>query len=40
MTAGKRWGAFGALLAVLALAVAAVGAGVGGSQDECARRRS
>jgi branched-chain amino acid transport system substrate-binding protein len=32
MTAGKRWGAFGALLAVLALAVAAVGAGVGGSQ--------
>ncbi len=32
MTAGKRWGAFGALLAVLALAVAAVGTGVGGSQ--------
>ena len=32
MTAGKRWGAFGALLAVLGLAVAAVGAGVGGSQ--------
>ena len=32
MTAGKRWGAFGALLAVLALAVAAVGAGVGASQ--------
>jgi branched-chain amino acid transport system substrate-binding protein len=32
MTARKRWGAFGALLVVLALAVAAVGAGVGGSQ--------
>jgi branched-chain amino acid transport system substrate-binding protein len=32
MTARKRWGAFGALLAVLALAVAAVGTGVGGSQ--------
>ena len=32
MTAGKRWGAFGALLAVLALAVAAVGAGVGASK--------
>ena len=32
MTAGKRWGAFGALLAVLALAVAAVGTGVGASQ--------
>ena len=32
MTARKRWGAFGALLAVLALAIAAVGAGVGGSQ--------
>ena len=31
MTAGKRWGAFGALLAVSALAVAAVGTGVGGS---------
>ena len=36
MTAGKRWGAFGALLAVLALAVAAVGAGVGGSQTNAA----
>jgi branched-chain amino acid transport system substrate-binding protein len=34
MTAGKRWGAFGALLAVLALAVAAVGTGVGGSQTK------
>ena len=32
MTARKRWGAFGALLAVLALAIAAVGTGVGGSQ--------
>jgi branched-chain amino acid transport system substrate-binding protein len=32
MTARKRWGAFGALLAVSALAIAAVGAGVGGSQ--------
>jgi branched-chain amino acid transport system substrate-binding protein len=32
MTASKRWGAFGALLAVLALAIAAVGTGVGGSQ--------
>jgi branched-chain amino acid transport system substrate-binding protein len=32
MTTRKRWGAFGALLAVLALAVAAVGTGVGGSQ--------
>ena len=32
MTARKRWGAFGALLVVLALAVAAVGTSVGGSQ--------
>jgi branched-chain amino acid transport system substrate-binding protein len=32
MTARTRWGAFGALLAVLALAIAAVGTGVGGSQ--------
>ncbi|HST19048.1 MAG TPA: ABC transporter substrate-binding protein [Gaiellaceae bacterium] len=32
MTAGKRWGAFGALLAILALAVAAVGAEVGASK--------
>ena len=32
MTAGKRWGAFGALLAVLALAIAAIGTSVGGSQ--------
>ena len=32
MTARKRWGAFGALLAVLALAVATVGTGLGGSQ--------
>ena len=32
MTARKRWGAFGALLAVLALAIAAAGTGVGGSQ--------
>ena len=39
MTAGKRWGALGALLAVLALAVAAVGPGVGGSQ-RTRRRRS
>ena len=36
MTAGKRWGAFGALLAVLALAVAAVGTSVGGSQTNAA----
>ena len=34
MTAGKRWGAFGALLAILALAVAAVGAGVGASKTK------
>jgi branched-chain amino acid transport system substrate-binding protein len=32
MTARKRWGAFGALLVVLGLAVAAVGTSVGGSQ--------
>ena len=32
MTARKRWGAFGALLAVLALATATVGTGLGGSQ--------
>jgi branched-chain amino acid transport system substrate-binding protein len=32
MTARKRWGAFGVLLALVALAVAAVGTGVGGSQ--------
>jgi branched-chain amino acid transport system substrate-binding protein len=32
MTARKRWGAFGALLAVLALAIATVGTGLGGSQ--------
>ena len=31
MTARKRWGAFGALLAVTALAVAAAGTGIGGS---------
>ena len=34
MTARKRWGAFGVLLAVVALAVAAVGTGVGGVADE------
>jgi branched-chain amino acid transport system substrate-binding protein len=32
MTARKRWGAFGVLLALVALASAAVGTGVGGSQ--------
>ncbi len=32
MTARKRWGAFGVLLGVLALAVATVGTGLGGSQ--------
>ena len=36
MTARKRWGAFGALLAVLALAIAAVGTSVGGSQTNAA----
>jgi branched-chain amino acid transport system substrate-binding protein len=36
MTARKRWGAFGALLAVSALVVAVVGTGVGGSQPNAA----
>ena len=36
MTARKRWGAFGALLAVTALAVAAVGTGLGGSATNAA----
>jgi branched-chain amino acid transport system substrate-binding protein len=36
MTTRKRWGAFGVLLALLALAVAAVGTGLGGSQTNAA----
>jgi branched-chain amino acid transport system substrate-binding protein len=36
MTARKRWGALGALLVVGALAVAAVGTSVGGSQTNAA----
>ena len=36
MTARKRWGAFGALLAVTALAVAAAGTGLGGSATNAA----
>jgi len=36
MTARKRWGAFGALLAVSALAVAATGTGIGGSTSNAA----
>ena len=36
MTARKRWGAFGVLLALVALASAAVGTGVGGSQPNAA----
>ena len=36
MTARKRWGAFGALLAVTALAVAVAGTGLGGSATNAA----
>ncbi|HEX7223491.1 MAG TPA: ABC transporter substrate-binding protein [Candidatus Limnocylindrales bacterium] len=36
MTARKRWGAFGALVAVAALAVAAFGTGVGSSRTDAA----
>jgi len=36
MTARKRWGAFGALLAVSALVVATAGTGLGGSQTNAA----
>ena len=39
MRGRKRWGALGALVAVLAVAIAAVGTGLGGSTTT-ARRRS